>query len=358
MGTRPARTYNKARLYRYVLLPLDLVATVFVLTNPRRTAVTLVLTTLTSVAATALWQSEAHACQACACGDATFAVRPTDSSAHTLTVAAQTASRGEAYGTDYLWDFHEWRLDLTLGWSHERTTVALRLPWVWRNLSYDGMRTAKTSGLGDIEIAGSYVFTKRATSADPTLNMVASARGSFAAIHGGLTMPSAKEVLDAYGEPLMDDVQSGTGSFTPFVGLNWGTKLGGFRLDGRHTAYLPLPGRFGFQVGPTVQQRVRLMAEPFDQFRFGVAAYALWAAPVKMGGEIEEDTGGFVGYLDLEAEVAAHAQFSVVGGARLPVIQALRGDHRAEPGVYVGLRFQQPIKPKTRVAEPEAPLYL
>lgn len=324
----------------------------------RRSVATLALVGLTCSALSLLWIDEAHACQACACGDATFAVQPGDADAHTLTFAAQTASRGEAYGTDYLWDFHEWRLDLTLGWSHERTTVAVRLPWVWRDLRYDGLQTAKTSGLGDIELAASYVFTRRANAAPQALDFVASGRGSYAAVHAGLSLPTAVEAFDAYGAPLIDDVQSGTGSFTPFAGLHWGTKLGGFRLDGRHTAYLPLPGRFNFQVGATVQQRVRLMAEPFEQFRFGTALYALWAAPVTMGGDVEDDTGGFVGYIDLEAEIVPHDQFSIVGGARLPVIQALRGDHRAEPGVYVGLRFQQPIKTKAEPVHRDEALYL
>lgn len=293
--------------------------------------------------------SDAWACQACACGDATFAVLPADPNAHTLTAQLLATTRGERYGEGLPWEFSEWRTDLTLGWAYQRTAIALRLPWVWRSLDYEGMETNRTGGLGDIELAATYVFTRR-PSVDQAVDTMASTRMSYAAVHAGLAIPTAQQLTGQDGLPIIDDVQSGTGSFTPFVGLNWSVGLNGFRLDGRHTLYIPLPGRFDFQVGPTTQQRIRLMAEPFEAFRFGVAAYGSLSAPVRHDGEIEEDTGGFVGYLDLEAEIQPHDQLVMVVGARMPVIQALRGHHRAEPGAYFGLRFQQSVK--TRNSDP------
>ena len=300
--------------------------------------------------------SDAWACQACACGDATFAVRPGDPNTHTLTAQLQLASRGERYGDDLPWAFREWRTDLTVGWGYQRTTVALRLPWVWRHLDYEGMRTNKTAGLGDIELAASYVLTKF-RSEEESVNAQGLRRTGYVALHAGFSLPTAQLAVDNSGEPIIDDVQSGTGSFTPFAGLNWSVGLHGFRLDGRHTMYLPLPGRFSFQVGPTLQQRIRVMAEPLEQFHFGFAAYGSLAAPVKVGDELEDDTGGFIGYLDLEAEIIPHEQLTFVVGARLPVIQALRGHHRADPGGYFGIRYQQPVKAR-RTAEPDAPIYL
>lgn len=302
-----------------------------------------------------LASSNAWACQACACGDATFAVRPGDPTTHTLTAQLQLSSRGERYGEGLPWSFSEWRTDLTVGWGYQRTTLAVRLPWVWRNLDYEGLRTNKTAGLGDIEFAASYVLLQGKPQ-DPDAVFSGSRRGGYLALHAGMSLPTAQLAVDNFGEPIIDDVQSGTGSFTPFAGVNWSVGLTGFRLDGRHTAYIPLPGRFSFNVGPTLQQRIRLMAEPFEQFRFGVAAYGSLAAPVRIDGAPEEDTGGFIGYLDLEAEIVPHEQLTLVVGARLPVVQALRGDHRADPGTYFGLRFQQAVKRRSTTVE--EPLYL
>lgn len=288
---------------------------------------------------------EAHACQACGCGDVNFQMQPNDPRAHTLHVAMNAASRGERYGTGYPWSFHEWRADLNLGWSYERTSLTLRMPWLWRSVKYEGMQTERTSGPGDIEIAASYQLTKLP---DPenVPRTAGRARGWQAAVHLGLSIPTAPLAVEQTGQPMMDDVQSGSGSFMPFGGVTWAVGLNGFRIDGRHTAYIPAPGRFWFQVGPTLQQSVGITAEPFDQFRFGTRFYTSWAAPITVDGEHEEDTGGFAGYIDLEAEIQPHQQVIFVVGGRFPVIQRLRGDHRAEMGAYFGVRFQQAFRKK------------
>lgn len=294
---------------------------------------------------------EAHACQACGCGDANFRMQPNDPRAHTLHVSMQASSRGERYGAGYPWAFDEWRADLNLGWSYERTSVTLRMPWLWRSVKFEGTQMERTSGPGDIEVAASYQLTPLP---DPenVPRSAGRARGWQAAVHLGLSMPSATLEKNEIGQPMMDDVQSGTGSFMPFGGFTWAVGLHGFRIDGRHTAYIPAPGRFWFQVGPTVQQSVGITAEPFDQFTFGTRFYTSWAAPITIDGEREDDTGGFAGYIDLEAEVHPHEQLTLFVGGRFPVIQRLRGDHRAEMGAYFGVRFQQAFRKK------EAPLIL
>lgn len=297
---------------------------------------------------------EARACQACGCGDVNFQMQPNDLNAHTLHVALNASSRGEKFGAGYPWSFNEWRTDVNLGWSYQRTSVTLRLPWLWRSVSYEGMQTERSSGISDIEVAASYTLTKLP---DPenVARSAGRARGWQAAVHFGLSIPSGQLMHDHTGQPMMDDVQSGTGSFMPFGGITWAVGLNGLRIDGRHTAYIPAPGRFWFQVGPTLQQSVGITAEPWDEFRFGTRFYTSLAAPIRADGEIEDDTGGFAGYLDLEAEIQPHSQLIFVVGGRFPVIQRLRGDHRAGVGAYFGVRFQQAIKNKN---EPEGPLIL
>lgn len=286
---------------------------------------------------------EAYACQACGCGDVNFQMLPNDPRAHTLHVAMNAASRGEQYGEGYPWSFHEWRADLNLGWSYERTSLTLRMPWLWRSVKYEGMQTERTSGIGDVEIAASYQLT-RLPDPENVARSAGRARGWQAAVHLGLSIPTAPLAVEQTGQPMMDDVQSGSGSFMPFGGVTWAVGLNGFRIDGRHTAYIPAPGRFWFQVGPTLQQSIGITAEPLDQFRFGTRFYTSWAAPITVDGEQEDDTGGFAGYIDLEAEVQPHSQVTFVVGGRFPVIQRLRGDHRAEMGAYFGVRFQQAFR--------------
>lgn len=294
---------------------------------------------------------EAHACQACGCGDVNFQMQPNDPHAHTLHASLIASKRGERYGEGLPWSFNEWRTDLNLGWSYERTAVTLRLPWIWRSVHYEGLQTEKTTGIGDIEVAASYTLTKMP---DPENvgRSAGRARGWQAAAHLGLSIPTGQLSHDRIGQPMMDDVQSGTGSFMPFGGITWAVGLNGFRIDGRHTAYIPAPGRFWFQVGPTLQQSVGITAEPWDEFRFGMRFYTSLAGPVTSDGEIEDDTGGFAGYIDLEAEFQPHKQVILVLGGRFPVIQRLRGDHRAEMGMSFGVRFQQAI------TKPEVPLIL
>src|SRR5699024_4961636 len=92
---------------------------------------------------------EAHACQACRCGDSNSRMQPTDPRADTLYVSMQASSRGERYGEGHPWAFDEWRTDLNLGWSYERTSVTLRMPWLWRSVEFEGTQMEKTSGPGD-----------------------------------------------------------------------------------------------------------------------------------------------------------------------------------------------------------------
>lgn len=318
-----------------------------------RMRIVAISTTIAASAWVLLLPSEALACQACACGDATFAVEPSDGEQHVVSAQILAATRPEKYGQDgYPYQFNEWRTDLTLGWAYQRTTVALRLPWLWRELNYEGMELAKTSGFGDMELAASYAFWRNADA------MAEVSRWTFAAVHGGLSLPTGMGVRDDRGELLVDDVQPGTGSTTLFAGVNWSVGQGIWSVDGRHTAYFPLPGRFQFQVGPTWQNRVRALVNPVDPLRVGAGFYAAWSAPVKYGDEIEVDTGGFVGYLDLEAEIQAQQSVTLVGGVRVPVVQALRGDHKAQTGVFFGLRFQGEIRGKSYTPDFDAGGYV
>lgn len=304
-----------------------------------------------SLVAAGVWSAtpDAHACQACACGDATFAIDPAKGDAHTLVVQLQAATRPERYGADgYPYEFGEWRADLTLGWAYQRTMLALRLPWLWRTLDYEGMELAQTSGFGDMELAASWVFA-RSFDRDDAWELQQRGASQFGAIHGGLSMPTGAGIRDARGELLVDDVQPGTGSFTLFAGVNWSVTRGIFAVDGRHTAYVPMPGRFQFQVGPTWQNRVRALVTPVAPLTLGVGFYGSLASPVKYDGEPEVDTGGFAGYLDVEAEVRAHRSVAFIVGARVPVIQALKGDHRAQTGVFFGVRLMGEVGASTAV---------
>lgn len=285
----------------------------------------------------------AEACQACACGDATFAVSPADGDAHTLTAQIYAATRPEKYGADgYPYQFNEWRADLTLGWSYQRSMVALRFPWLWRTLDFEGRELARTSGYGDTELAATYVFARSMDRANAE-TLATLGRSRFAAVHGGLSVPTGRAMYDRRGDMLPDEVQLGTGSTTLFAGINWAVGRGVLRLDGRHTAYVPLPGRFEFQVGPTFQNRVRVMVDPVPALRLGIGFYGSLASPVRYDGEAEVDTGGFAGYLDVEAEVRPHSTVTFVVGGRIPVIQALSGDHLAQPAVFFGVRMQGAI---------------
>lgn len=291
--------------------------------------------------------AEAWACPACGCGSTTFVGQANDVQAHTLFVETQATSRGESFGEGLPWSVHEWRLDVTMGWAYKRLSLTGRLPFIWRTASFKGFQTDKTVGIGDVEVAGAYTLTRLPTE-ETERNAAGTPLGWYAGVHLGLSLPTAPLQLDQHDRPFIDDVQSGTGSFMPFGGGFWSVGLRGWKIDQRHTLYLPIPGRFWFHVGPTYQHRTRLMAEPFKQFQFGLGFYTTWTTPVKEDGEIEPiaDSGGFAGYLDLEAEFVPHDQLTLVVGGRFPVIQKLSGDHEAHMGMYVALRFQQAIRKK------------
>ena len=301
--------------------------------------------------------SSAEACQACACGDASFAIDPSGDDNHVFLAQIYASKRPEKYGIDgYPYDFDEWRADLTLAWAWRRSTVSLRMPWLWRTLNYQSMELAQASGLGDVELSASWVFA-RSQDRENAMTLEGLGRSRYAAIHGGLSMPTARGVYDERGDLLPDDVQPGTGSFMPFIGVNWAIARGIMRFDGRHTGYFPVPGRFEFQVGPTLQNRVRVMVEPVEYLQVGAGVYTSLAAPIRFGDEKEQDTGGFAGYLDLEAEVTPTPALTFVVGGRIPVIQALRGYHRAQPSVFFGVRVQGEV-PSRRAPDLEAGGYI
>ena len=295
----------------------------------------LLLAALIGVGVVSLAPRTAQACQACACGDATF-VSVDVQQPWVLHVGWYTALRRERYGANGLpFAFREWRSDVTLGLTASRVSVAMRLPYVQRSLEVDGLRIARGTNLSDIETVFMWHVLPQERAAE--------LRRQFT-LHAGMVWPSGPQVTGDSFEVLPPDVQPGTGAFTPFLGWGFVANQGIVRWDGRQSVYLPLPSRFDFQVGNALQTRVRAMFAVIPELRLGGGLYAQWMGQVIENGHPEEDTGGFLLSVDLEAEGRIADAVTVFAGARLPVVQGLLGNHEARPGFYAGVRWDHALR--------------
>jgi hypothetical protein len=198
------------------------------------------------------------------------------------------------------------------------------VPVLVRTVTYVNLAERTSGGLGDAEArARITIYRDRAFGPRHVL-----------ALSTGLKVPTAPEAEED-GEPLPLELQPGSGSFDPILGLGWATFQGDTSVYASAHAYYPLSIRSGDRPGTSLRASASVQRQlvPWLAGRLGIDARL--DARSREDGRAEEDSGGFVGFLSPEVLVAPAAGWLLVAVVRVPVLDALAGDH--DEGPVLGL---------------------
>jgi len=257
---------------------------------------------------------QAHACAACTTGDPTLTAFGSDKPhAGRLRVALDVRSRedhiGEA-GVDRV-DVAELRTELGVAWApSDDVFLQLALPLLWRDVAYADDASSSMLASGDLG------FRMKV------------ALGAGFSLSAGLSLPTAP-VVYIDGKRLPIEAQPGTGSFDPALGIGWSLS----DRDVRPWAF----GASAWGVWPTgaANPQLRLVMQgQRELWRDGAQAFALRAVlegridgRAFEGGQAVRSSGGFISFGGIDLSLAPATDWQVELGLRVPIINALRGDH-------------------------------
>lgn len=161
-----------------------------------------------------LLASPAWACPECAAGDPTLAVvgteRPTAGQVRLATDVTWRGTREAA--PDGTWHGDDLRLGLGVAWApHDRVILTASLPFGTRSYTSPSLASERGIGLGDMTV-GTRVVAVRVDQGDDA---------HLAGLSAGLELPTALRVRRD-GTPASEDVQLGSGAWTPTAGLWYG----------------------------------------------------------------------------------------------------------------------------------------
>jgi hypothetical protein len=257
-----------------------------------------------------------------------------------------------AHNTDYNINAS---LGAAYGVTHE-LTISAELPYVRRDHlregahSHDGGETVNeveqlgnVSGIGDLNLLAKYRLTH-----GKTVNL---------ALIGGLKVPTGgTHRRSDDGERLETEHQPGTGSWDPIVGAAFGAKVGSFGLSASALYQLSTTGSQRTKLGDRLQGGIAL------SHRFGgqeehrhhdaglnhhhgdeldeheeIGRHASWDGFLelvgewegrqKIGGEVEQESGGSVVWLAPGARYNSAGGLSFAASFGVPVWQDIRSSH-------------------------------
>lgn len=212
----------------------------------------------------------------------------------------------------------------------DRWMAAIRLPFVSRRLelaSGPDLTLAEGTNFGDVDTAGSL---RMRAAPDHELRALVAMR-----------WPTAPLVRDQNGDPVDPDVQPGTGSLVPALGVGWRMRAGSGALRVDVLGAQPLPGRHDYQVGRWFRGTIGGAWNATPALALGLDAVTLVEQAGRIGGDREPDSGGTVVHAEPTITVRPVARMSVVARGILPLVDALDGDQRPQIGanLLVGWEF-------------------
>lgn len=276
---------------------------------------------------------EGMACGTCGCGDPTLTAFGTEKPfAGRLRAGLEVRYRSEEVGrarVDQI-SMREGRADAHVAWApHERVFLLLSAPFVQRSVSYVNEAEASTAGLGDLELRVKG-FVAQDTPAFPT---------HLLAVLAGLRAPTAPRQRRGDGTYLPMEMQVGSGSWNPLMGVSYAYFPRPWSLYASAQGSTPLRGTSSYRASPTLRTSVSVQRQfsPRWAARLGLDTRA--DASAFEGGEAERDSGGFIGFVSPEGLFGMTSDLLLVLSVRVPVIQALTGYHHEHPIFGLSLSY-------------------
>jgi hypothetical protein len=275
----------------------------------------------------------ASACAACGCGDPTLtAVGVEQPFAGRLRSALELRYRTDSIGEPGVdeTDIVELRADLSTAWSpRDDLALVVTMPLVYREVTDASLAVDRSWGPGDLELRGKFfVYRDRALAPRHLLAVIA-----------GLKLPTAPFRRDAEGELLPLEAQAGTGSWDLLVGPSYALFEGSFSLYASVQANLPLLTSDELEPGASLRATLAPQLQIVESLAVRGAIEARGDRASEEDGEVDPNSGGFVMLAGADLLVSPLLDLTLAAGARLPVVQALRGFHREGPVLNLALNY-------------------
>lgn len=263
----------------------------------------------------------ATACGTCGCGDPTLTALGTEKPFEgRVRASVEFRFRSEEIGraqVDRI-SMQEGRADAHVAWApHERVFLLLTTPFVRRTVAYVNEAESSIVGLGDIDLRFKG-FVAQDTPAFPT---------HLFAVTAGLKVPTAPRQKASDGASLPMEIQIGTGSWDPLLGVSYAFFPRPWSLYASAQGSTPLRDTSTFRASPSL--RATLSAQRQFSLHFAARLGMDMRVDGKSfeGGEPERDSGGFIGFVSPELLIGPTSDLLLVLSVRIPVVQVLSGYH-------------------------------
>lgn len=275
--------------------------------------------------------SRGLACASCSCGDPTLTVMGAEQPfAGRLRASLEARYRGDAMGEPGVTEvtLRELRTDLALAYAPTRNLqLSLTAPLLLRQATYVNLGQDRVTSLGDVELrARTLLFRDR----------------NFAPRHlvelrAGLKVPTAPQLHNDQDQALSSNVQPGTGSFDPLLGLSYAHFRAPWSGYVSLIGALPLGGYDGMTPGASLKSTLAVQYQPLNLLSFRAGLDSRLDGVSTQHGLAEPDTGGFISFATAGLLLSPTQDLVVHAGVAWPVVQALLGYHRETPLASIGV---------------------
>ncbi len=275
----------------------------------------------------------AAACAACGCGDPTLTTLGAEQPyAGRLRASLMAQLRSDDVGTpreDQL-KLRELRFDASLAWApHERLFLVATIPTLLRSVEYVNLAKETSFGLGDAELrAKGFIYRDRPFSPNHLVSLTA-----------GIKLPTAPRQNDQNGEPLPLELQPGTGSFDPLAGASYAFFAYPWSAYASAQLAWPTGDGNGNRGSRSLRSTLAGQRQLTDVIALRVGADTRYDGKTIEEGSESPDSGGFIGFVLAEALVTPAPDVLLLASARLPVVNALDGDHEEGPFWSLGVAY-------------------
>ena len=277
--------------------------------------------------------SEAEACGTCAVGDPTLTImgtaQPTENRVRlALTFRHRTDELGEPRVN--LVELSEQRIETSLAWSpKDYLTLSLMAPVVHRRLTQVNGAVDEFWSIGDLDLRLRGVLFRDRERAP---------RHLFSGLIG-LELPTAPVDEQDNGDPLPLELQAGTGSWDPILGLTYGFFSDPWSFTAVSSVVVGTEGRADAKVGTSWRTTARVQLQPWPEAGFQLGTDFRYDQRNIESGQVDPDSGGFIAYLTAGLVGTPAMGLMLYASFSYPVANALYGFHDEGPALTLGALY-------------------
>ncbi len=273
----------------------------------------------------------AEACAGCDSGDPTLTAAGTEQPfAGRLRSALELRYRTDSLGRPGVDQsrIREVRTDVSLAWAPSEDLFLLAgVPLLYRKLENDNLAQDEVWALGELTLRAKWFVLRDRALAPRWLG----------AVLVGLKFPTAPRLKDRAGRYLALEAQPGSGSLDGFVGPSLAAFAGAF--SGYVSLYWlePLLTRAPLTPGGSLRASAACQWQIQEPVALRVASDLRWEQPNREAGQVDPNSGGAIVFAGPDLLWSPIMDFSMLLGARFPILERLRGGHAEGPIFSVAL---------------------